>query len=134
MDSTPELTPERKATDEAKEEPVFRDATKQLLIKSLPPVLTLHMKRFLQDGRRLRKNGRHIDFPEILDVAPFCNPDCKVHVYHSPLPSSEQELNYVKYHNIRQRFFLYTIPYQFRVLLTNLSLLKQNSMSKSCRT
>ncbi|CAI8048684.1 Ubiquitin carboxyl-terminal hydrolase 45 [Geodia barretti] len=63
MDSTPELTPERKATDEAKEEPVFRDATKQLLIKSLPPVLTLHMKRFLQDGRRLRKNGRHIDFP-----------------------------------------------------------------------
>jgi hypothetical protein len=78
VDSTPELTPERKATEEAKEEePVFRDATKQLLIKSLPPVLTLHMKRFLQDGRRLRKNGRHIDFPEILDVAPFCIPDCE---------------------------------------------------------
>ena len=57
---------------------VFTDATKQLLIKSLPPVLTLHLKRFLQEGRRLRKNGRPIAFPALLDMAPYCVADCKV--------------------------------------------------------
>ena len=61
--------------------PVFCDATKQLLIKTLPLVLTLHLKRFLQDGRRCRKNGRYISFPSLLDMAPYCVSDCKVHVY-----------------------------------------------------
>ena len=60
------------------EEVVFSDATKQLMIKTLPPVLTLHLKRFLQEGRRLRKNGRHVTFPPILDLAPFCMTDCRV--------------------------------------------------------
>ena len=79
-----ELTHEKKEKESSstsfsqKEELVFRDATKQLLIESLPPVLTLHMKRFLQEGRRLRKNGCHVDFPDILDMAPFCVPNCKV--------------------------------------------------------
>ena len=61
-----------------REELVFRDAMKQLLIETLPPVLTLHLKRFLQEGRRLRKNGHHVEFPDVLDMAPFCVPECKV--------------------------------------------------------
>ena len=79
LDTSTERAEEKsKKSKEKKEEPVFRDATKQLLIRSLPPVLTLHMKRFLQDGRRLRKNGCHIDFPNLLDMAPFCDHNCKV--------------------------------------------------------
>ena len=89
-DSMAELTPEKKkpTSDKTPEEPVLRDAMKQLLIKTLPPIFTLHMKRFLQDGRRLRKNGRHIDFPDILDVAPFCISDCEV-ITHTTLELQE---------------------------------------------
>ena len=61
--------------------PVFCDATKQLLIKTLPLVLTLHLKRFLQDGRRCRKNGCHISFPALLNMAPYCVSDCNVCIY-----------------------------------------------------
>ena len=57
---------------------VFSDAKKQFLIESLPPILTLNLKRFVQHGRRLLKNSRHISFPTILDVAPFCTDTCKV--------------------------------------------------------
>ena len=78
-------SPEKKASDavmptsdsqeEEEEELVFCDATKQLLVRHLPPVLTLHLKRFLQEGRRLRKNGCHIEFPDLLDMAPLlCGP------------------------------------------------------------
>ena len=73
---------ETKKADSAKEDQVFCDARKQLLLKSVPPVLTLHLKRFLQEGQRLRKNGRHIVFPDLLDVAPYCVTNCKVHDTH----------------------------------------------------
>ena len=69
------------SNDDQKQKPIFCDATKQLLIKSLPPVLTLHLKRFLQDGQKLRKNGLHIEFPDVLDMTPYCVPDCKVCYY-----------------------------------------------------
>ena len=82
-------SPEKKASDavmptsdsqeEEEEELVFCDATKQLLVRHLPPVLTLHLKRFLQEGRRLRKNGCHIEFPDLLDMAPYCVDHCQVY-------------------------------------------------------
>lgn len=105
-----------------KVEKVYTSARKQMLISSLPPVITLHLKRFHQvsshtqsfhhsmclhivnndivrpvfqstgykckctmvlfvyfkAGMNLRKVNRHVDFPLILDLAPFCSASCKV--------------------------------------------------------
>lgn len=100
-------------------EKIYTSARKQMLISSLPPVITLHLKRFHQvstrglflpfilscryskqclfftypqqlhkcitvlflyfkAGMNLRKVNRHVDFPLILDLAPFCSASCKV--------------------------------------------------------
>ena len=56
----------------------FCDASKQLLIHRPPFVLTLHLKRFSQQGRRVKKNGKHISFPFLLDIRPFCTDQCDV--------------------------------------------------------
>lgn len=56
---------------------VYTNAQKQMLISLAPPVLTLHLKRFQQAGFNLRKINKHIRFPEILDLAPFCTAKCK---------------------------------------------------------
>ncbi|XP_036098220.1 ubiquitin carboxyl-terminal hydrolase 16 isoform X2 [Molossus molossus] len=56
---------------------VYTNAKKQMLISLAPPVLTLHLKRFQQAGFNLRKINKHIKFPEILDLAPFCTAKCK---------------------------------------------------------
>ncbi|CAG12771.1 unnamed protein product, partial [Tetraodon nigroviridis] len=56
---------------------VYTDALKQMLISSLPPVLTLHLKRFQQNGFSICKVNRHVQFPLILDLAPFCGVKCK---------------------------------------------------------
>lgn len=49
------------------------NATKQFLISSPPAVLILHLKRF-QVGPRcmFRKMTKHVSFPLVLDLAPFC--------------------------------------------------------------
>uniref|UniRef100_A0A8B9K8P8 Ubiquitin carboxyl-terminal hydrolase n=1 Tax=Astyanax mexicanus TaxID=7994 RepID=A0A8B9K8P8_ASTMX len=60
-----------------KSEKVYTSARKQMLISVLPPVVTLHLKRFHQAGMNLRKVNRHVDFPLILDLAPFCSASCK---------------------------------------------------------
>uniref|UniRef100_A0A8D3BQW3 Ubiquitin carboxyl-terminal hydrolase n=1 Tax=Scophthalmus maximus TaxID=52904 RepID=A0A8D3BQW3_SCOMX len=60
-----------------KVEKMYTSARKQMLISSLPPVITLHLKRFHQAGMNLRKVNRHVDFPLILDLAPFCSASCK---------------------------------------------------------
>ncbi|XP_055083697.1 ubiquitin carboxyl-terminal hydrolase 45 isoform X1 [Periophthalmus magnuspinnatus] len=60
-----------------KVEKVYTSARKQMLISSLPPVITLHLKRFHQAGMNLRKVNRHVDFPLILDLAPFCSASSK---------------------------------------------------------
>ncbi|XP_043921057.1 ubiquitin carboxyl-terminal hydrolase 45 isoform X2 [Protopterus annectens] len=62
---------------ERKTEYVYTNARKQLLISSVPPVLVLHLKRFHQAGLSLRKVNKHVDFPLILDLAPFCSLSCK---------------------------------------------------------
>ncbi|XP_068570598.1 ubiquitin carboxyl-terminal hydrolase 16 [Cebidichthys violaceus] len=56
---------------------VYTDALKQMLISSPPPVLTLHLKRFQQNGYSICKVNRHVHFPLILDLAPFCAFKCK---------------------------------------------------------
>uniref|UniRef100_A0A6Q2WU33 Ubiquitin carboxyl-terminal hydrolase n=1 Tax=Esox lucius TaxID=8010 RepID=A0A6Q2WU33_ESOLU len=60
-----------------KTEKVYTSARKQMLISILPPVVTLHLKRFHQAGMNVRKVNRHVDFPLILDLAPFCSASCK---------------------------------------------------------
>ncbi|KAJ7341779.1 hypothetical protein JRQ81_007014 [Phrynocephalus forsythii] len=62
---------------EKKIEGVYTNARKQLLISSVPAVLILHLKRFHQAGMGLRKVNRHVDFPLLLDLAPFCSASCK---------------------------------------------------------
>ncbi|XP_051722005.1 ubiquitin carboxyl-terminal hydrolase 45 isoform X3 [Ctenopharyngodon idella] len=64
-----------------KAEKVYTSARKQMLISALPPVVTLHLKRFHQAGMNLRKVNRHVDFPLMLDLAPFCSATCKL-VWH----------------------------------------------------
>ncbi|XP_039645352.1 ubiquitin carboxyl-terminal hydrolase 16 [Perca fluviatilis] len=55
----------------------YTDALKQMLISSPPPVLTLHLKRFQQNGYSICKVNRHVQFPLILDLAPFCAVKCE---------------------------------------------------------
>ncbi|XP_013383302.1 ubiquitin carboxyl-terminal hydrolase 16-like isoform X2 [Lingula anatina] len=55
----------------------YTSASKQLQIYSPPAVLTLQLKRFQQVGYTLRKVSRHVDFPLILDLAPFCSSMCQ---------------------------------------------------------
>uniref|UniRef100_A0A8C1AS38 Ubiquitin carboxyl-terminal hydrolase n=1 Tax=Cyprinus carpio carpio TaxID=630221 RepID=A0A8C1AS38_CYPCA len=50
-----------------KAEKVYTSARKQMLISALPPVA----------GMNLRKVNRHVDFPLLLDLAPFCSATCK---------------------------------------------------------
>ncbi|XP_074943438.1 ubiquitin carboxyl-terminal hydrolase 45 isoform X4 [Phalacrocorax aristotelis] len=62
---------------EKKMEGIYTNARKQLLISSVPAILILHLKRFHQAGLSLRKVNRHVDFPLVLDLAPFCSASCK---------------------------------------------------------
>ena len=50
--------------------------SKQIMIHQLPPVLILHMKRFEIGDNEVIKDNRHITFPEILDMAPYCTTTC----------------------------------------------------------
>ncbi|XP_067421731.1 ubiquitin carboxyl-terminal hydrolase 16 isoform X2 [Emydura macquarii macquarii] len=59
------------------EKHIYTNAKKQMLISLAPPVLTLHLKRFQQAGFNLRKVNKHIKFPEVIDLAPFCAIKCK---------------------------------------------------------
>ncbi|KAF6724849.1 Ubiquitin carboxyl-terminal hydrolase 16 [Oryzias melastigma] len=56
---------------------VYTDALKQMLISSPPAVLTLHLKRFQQNGYTICKVNRFVHFPLILDLAPYCAAKCK---------------------------------------------------------
>ncbi|XP_043541520.1 ubiquitin carboxyl-terminal hydrolase 45 isoform X2 [Chiloscyllium plagiosum] len=62
---------------EKKSEHVYTNARKQMLISAVPPILNLHLKRFHQTGLSLRKINRHVDFPLVLDLAPFCSYNCR---------------------------------------------------------
>lgn len=62
---------------DGKKDMVYTNASKQILIFSPPAVLTLHLKRFQQVGYSLRKVNRHVNFPMILDLAPYCSALCQ---------------------------------------------------------
>ncbi|XP_060729029.1 ubiquitin carboxyl-terminal hydrolase 45 isoform X1 [Tachysurus vachellii] len=68
---------QHKRSADKKMEKVYTSARKQMLISELPPVVTLHLKRFHQAGMNFRKVNRHVDFPLVLDLAPFCSASCK---------------------------------------------------------
>ncbi|KAJ4866573.1 Ubiquitin carboxyl-terminal hydrolase 2 [Raphanus sativus] len=56
---------------------VKRDATKRVLINKLPPVLTIHLKRFSQDLRgRLSKLNGHVAFKEVIDLRQYMDSRC----------------------------------------------------------
>ncbi|XP_069830860.1 ubiquitin carboxyl-terminal hydrolase 45 isoform X2 [Dendropsophus ebraccatus] len=74
---------------EEKQDSVYTNARKQLLISSVPANLILHLKRFCQNGLTLRKINRHVDFPFVLDLAPFCSVSCKV--WHNNLNVPEEK-------------------------------------------
>ncbi|XP_059057892.1 ubiquitin carboxyl-terminal hydrolase 45 isoform X2 [Achroia grisella] len=55
---------------------VYTNATKRFLVSSPPAILILHLKRFQLGPRCMfRKMSKHVDFPTILDLAPFCAMD-----------------------------------------------------------
>lgn len=76
---------------------VYTNATKQFLISSPPAVLILHLKRF-QVGIRgmFRKIPKHVSFPLVLDIAPFCASKVKL-------------LHHVKRHQKKILYSLYGI-------------------------
>ncbi len=72
------LFPDSPSPENSDSKVAFCDATKQILIQTPPQVLTLHLKRFSHQGRKLKKNNRHIAFPAQLDLRPFCTQHCQV--------------------------------------------------------
>ncbi|CAL4077990.1 unnamed protein product, partial [Meganyctiphanes norvegica] len=56
---------------DGKGEKIKSNASKQMLILSPPAVLTLHLKRFHHVGFNLTKVNRYVQFPLVLDIAPF---------------------------------------------------------------
>ncbi|KAK3603707.1 hypothetical protein CHS0354_023313 [Potamilus streckersoni] len=57
---------------------VYSDASKKYLIIQPPAVLTLHFKRFEQfDIKKISKLDCHVDFPFVLDLAPYCSALCQ---------------------------------------------------------
>ncbi|XP_038150351.1 ubiquitin carboxyl-terminal hydrolase 16 isoform X2 [Cyprinodon tularosa] len=67
----------RKEKAGGSEKNIYTDALKQMLISSPPPVLTLHLKRFQQNGYSICKVNRQVQFPLILDLAPYSSTKCK---------------------------------------------------------
>ncbi|WVZ95130.1 hypothetical protein U9M48_040931 [Paspalum notatum var. saurae] len=51
--------------------PNHQHASQRPQISKLPPVLTLHLKRYIQDGKRLHKNEAYVSYKEYLDVGRF---------------------------------------------------------------
>ncbi|XP_015921303.2 ubiquitin carboxyl-terminal hydrolase 16 isoform X2 [Parasteatoda tepidariorum] len=61
-----------------KKDVAYSNASKQFLIFSPPAILTLHLKRFQQVGMSLRKVNRFVEFPSVLDIAPYCSSACLI--------------------------------------------------------
>ena len=57
---------------------IFTSAVKQFHIKTVGPVLTIHLKRFSQTGHGLQKLNKRVEFPLELDMSPFCVSDTSV--------------------------------------------------------
>jgi ubiquitin C-terminal hydrolase len=80
IDDTPE-TPQQDSDPEFREESelsprsgdlkkvILRSAVKKYMIKEPPKILTLHLKRFKQNGNRLEKSSKVVPFPLHLDIS-----------------------------------------------------------------
>ena len=60
------------------------DACVWYRVTSCPSVLVLHIKRFAQFGLRFRKLNTFVTIQPVLDMAPFCSPDCPTESRSSP--------------------------------------------------
>ena len=49
---------------------------RQVLIKQLPHVLVLNIKRFIIGSSSVYKNTKHLSFPHVLNMAPYCTNKC----------------------------------------------------------
>ena len=54
---------------------------RQVLIKQLPPVLVLNIKRFIIGISSVYKNTKHLSFPHVLNMAPYCTNECAMVCY-----------------------------------------------------
>lgn len=69
--SKPQNPPKAKSPDSIKL--LKRTATKQMMLKPpLPPVVTLHLKRFMQTYRGFQKIDNYVKFPLEFDPALYC--------------------------------------------------------------
>ncbi|VDK40118.1 unnamed protein product [Taenia asiatica] len=60
-------------SDDRDTDGVLCDTVKRDLIIKPPAVLTLHLKRYVQCGRRLQKCSKRVTFPINLDLRPYCS-------------------------------------------------------------
>ena len=74
-----------------KNEIVYSNASKQLLVFCPPAVLTIHLKRFQQTMTGLRKVSKHVQFPISLDLGPFCS---STSMAMANVPSGVKEIKY----------------------------------------
>jgi ubiquitin carboxyl-terminal hydrolase 16/45 len=66
----------KKSSKQQNSNKVYTKAIKQYLICDLPRILTIHLKRFQQQGFRLEKSNKHVNFPLILNMAPYTSKMC----------------------------------------------------------
>ena len=66
-------------------------ATKQLFLQEVPPILILHLKRFVYQTNTIQKLHKHIQFPSTLTLTPD--------LFSSKRPGYSYELLSVVYHH-----------------------------------
>ncbi|KAF9191791.1 hypothetical protein BGZ50_009163 [Haplosporangium sp. Z 11] len=72
---------------------VSRHCTKQVMVAKPPPVLCLHFIRSQYSTYgTVSKNGCHVNFPEYLDLAPFCTSGVLLTLPNLPMSISEQDM------------------------------------------
>ena len=70
-------TEKQNSSSAAQSQDAFCDGIKHMSIDCPPHVLCLHLKRLVQQGYSLVKDGRHVQFPLVLDLGPFCTDNSK---------------------------------------------------------
>ncbi|KYQ92464.1 peptidase C19 family protein [Tieghemostelium lacteum] len=83
---------------------IRRNASKQYLLSTTPPYITIQLKRFMQTRFGFQKNSKHIDFPIHLDLTPFTDQSSESDENHdnSNTPTTTQYDSEMK-HNHRYR-------------------------------
>ena len=92
-----------------------------MLIKQLPPVLVLHIKRFLIGTNVVYKNTKHLSFPNVLNMAPYCTNECT-------LVRTSVYVNLISFVFVCHSYILYQYAYMFYICNR---ILENSSKSKS---